>query len=75
MALVMLPCDLPWWPSIQRHLTQAAKAADADELIDSMQKIHNMCKYVIQYLEHSDLFYCIFFLQNIIVTYAQDFIW
>nr|XP_014283182.1 uncharacterized protein LOC106685156 isoform X3 [Halyomorpha halys] len=43
MALVMLPCDLPWWSSIQRHLTQAAKSADADELIDSMLKIHNMC--------------------------------
>ena len=44
MALVMLPCDMPWWPTLQRYLTQAAAATSTKLLIDSMQIIHNMCK-------------------------------
>ncbi|XP_049856905.1 uncharacterized protein LOC126336855 isoform X1 [Schistocerca gregaria] len=43
MALVMLPCDLPWWPTVQRHLTQLALARTPQELVDGMQKIHTMC--------------------------------
>ncbi|KAL1132149.1 hypothetical protein AAG570_010106 [Ranatra chinensis] len=43
MALVMLPCDMPWWPTLQRHLTQVAASTTTKQLIESMQKIHNMC--------------------------------
>ncbi|XP_067014463.2 uncharacterized protein [Anabrus simplex] len=43
MALVMLPCDLPWWPQVQRHLTQLALARSSKEFIEGMLKIHNMC--------------------------------
>ncbi|KAJ9579494.1 hypothetical protein L9F63_004842 [Diploptera punctata] len=43
MALVMLPCDLPWWPTVQRHLTQLSLARTSKDLIEGMQKIHNMC--------------------------------
>jgi len=45
MALVILPCDLPWWPTVQRHLTQLSMARNSKDLIDSMQKIHNICKW------------------------------
>lgn len=48
MALVILPCDLPWWPTVQRHLTQLSMARNSKDLIDSMQKIHNICKWVSQ---------------------------
>nr|CAD7267926.1 unnamed protein product [Timema shepardi]CAD7579175.1 unnamed protein product [Timema californicum] len=43
MALVMLPCDLPWWPQLQRHLTQLTLAHSSRELVEGMQRIHNMC--------------------------------
>ncbi|PNF37076.1 hypothetical protein B7P43_G08095 [Cryptotermes secundus] len=43
MALVILPCDLPWWPTVQRHLTQLSLARNSKDLIEGMQKIHNMC--------------------------------
>uniref|UniRef100_A0A146LEU2 poly(ADP-ribose) glycohydrolase n=1 Tax=Lygus hesperus TaxID=30085 RepID=A0A146LEU2_LYGHE len=43
MALVMLPCDLPWWPTIVRHLTQISEATNIKEMIDPMQRIHNLC--------------------------------
>ncbi|XP_021924536.1 uncharacterized protein LOC110832134 isoform X3 [Zootermopsis nevadensis] len=43
MALVILPCDLPWWPTVQCHLTQVSQARSSKDLIDGMQKIHNMC--------------------------------
>lgn len=45
MALVILPCDLPWWPTVQRHLTHLSMARNSKDLIDSMQKIHNICKW------------------------------
>jgi len=45
MALVILPCDLPWWPTVQRHLTQLSMARNSKDLIDIMQKIHNICKW------------------------------
>lgn len=44
MALVMLPCDLPWWPTIVRHLTQISEATNVEELIQPMKSIHNLCK-------------------------------
>ncbi|KAK9504588.1 hypothetical protein O3M35_010890 [Rhynocoris fuscipes] len=43
MALVMLPCDLPWWPTIVHHLNQISAATNAEELIDSMKRLHNLC--------------------------------
>ncbi|GFG28940.1 hypothetical protein Cfor_00345 [Coptotermes formosanus] len=43
MALVILPCDLPWWPTVQRHLTQLSLARNSKDLIENMQKIHNIC--------------------------------
>ncbi|KAJ1523712.1 hypothetical protein ONE63_001546 [Megalurothrips usitatus] len=43
MALVMLPCDVPWWPTLVRHLQQIAEAKDTAEFVDGMLKIHNMC--------------------------------
>ncbi|XP_049887412.1 uncharacterized protein LOC126381892 isoform X2 [Pectinophora gossypiella] len=43
MALVMLPCDLPWWTSVQRHLKHLLLASSASKLTASMLKIHDMC--------------------------------
>lgn len=45
MALVMLPCDLPWWPTVVKQLDKAASAKSSEDLIDSMQRLHDMCKY------------------------------
>ncbi|KAL0281157.1 UNVERIFIED_CONTAM: hypothetical protein PYX00_002229 [Menopon gallinae] len=46
MALVILPCDLPHWYSLQKELTLLLTATTPKQLIDGMLKIHNMCKYV-----------------------------
>ncbi|KAJ8687151.1 hypothetical protein QAD02_022945 [Eretmocerus hayati] len=43
MALVMLPCDLPWWPAVTKQLDKAARAKSSSDLVDAMQKIHEMC--------------------------------
>ncbi|XP_073945723.1 uncharacterized protein isoform X2 [Choristoneura fumiferana] len=43
MALVMLPCDLPWWTSVQRHLKHLLLASSPAKLAASMLKIHDMC--------------------------------
>ncbi|XP_047543771.1 uncharacterized protein LOC125075928 isoform X3 [Vanessa atalanta] len=43
MALVMLPCDLPWWTSVQRHLKHLLVASSPAKLMGSMLKIHDMC--------------------------------
>ncbi|XP_057330100.1 uncharacterized protein LOC130670696 isoform X2 [Microplitis mediator] len=43
MALVMLPCDLPWWPTVVKQLDKAALARNPKDLIDAMQRIHDMC--------------------------------
>ncbi|XP_014471645.1 PREDICTED: uncharacterized protein LOC106742842 isoform X2 [Dinoponera quadriceps] len=43
MALVMLPCDLPWWPAVVKQLDKAAAARKSQELIDAMQRLHDMC--------------------------------
>ncbi|CAK1599981.1 unnamed protein product [Parnassius mnemosyne] len=43
MALVMLPCDLPWWTSVQRHLKHLLLASSPVKLTASMMKIHDMC--------------------------------
>ena len=44
MALVMIPCDLPWWSKVNVQLDRAALAKTAAELIDAMTNLHNMCK-------------------------------
>ncbi|CAB3231394.1 unnamed protein product [Arctia plantaginis] len=43
MALVMLPCDLPWWTSVQRHLKHLLLTSSPVKLSASMLKIHDMC--------------------------------
>ncbi|XP_011691183.1 PREDICTED: uncharacterized protein LOC105452060 isoform X2 [Wasmannia auropunctata] len=43
MALVMLPCDLPWWPAVVKQLDKAATAKNSEDLIDAMQRLHDMC--------------------------------
>ncbi|XP_058807279.1 uncharacterized protein LOC131673367 isoform X2 [Phymastichus coffea] len=43
MALVMLPCDLPWWPAVAKQLDRAAQARASNELVDAMQRLHDMC--------------------------------
>ncbi|KAK2579661.1 hypothetical protein KPH14_011584 [Odynerus spinipes] len=43
MALVMLPCDLPWWPAVVKQLDKAALARNSTDLLDAMQRLHDMC--------------------------------
>ncbi|XP_043667791.1 uncharacterized protein LOC122628947 isoform X1 [Vespula pensylvanica] len=43
MALVMLPCDLPWWPAVVKQLDRAALAKNSTDLLDAMQRLHDMC--------------------------------
>ncbi|KYN32482.1 Poly(ADP-ribose) glycohydrolase [Trachymyrmex septentrionalis] len=43
MALVMLPCDLPWWPAVVKQLDKAASAKNSEDLVDAMQRLHDMC--------------------------------
>ncbi|KZS00413.1 Uncharacterized protein APZ42_003279 [Daphnia magna] len=45
MALVLLPCDLPTWPTLQRHLTAMKREVrTAGQLKDALLKIYNLCK-------------------------------
>ncbi|GBP22914.1 Poly(ADP-ribose) glycohydrolase 1 [Eumeta japonica] len=43
MALVMLPCDVPWWTSVQRYLKHLLLASSPTKLAANMLKIHEMC--------------------------------
>uniref|UniRef100_A0A182PBB0 poly(ADP-ribose) glycohydrolase n=1 Tax=Anopheles epiroticus TaxID=199890 RepID=A0A182PBB0_9DIPT len=43
MALVMLPCDLPWWSNVQKKLAQIEESSSLDVVIDVMQKLHELC--------------------------------
>ncbi|XP_037036217.1 uncharacterized protein LOC119074301 isoform X2 [Bradysia coprophila] len=43
MALVMLPCDLPWWTNIHKKLTNLQECTELDGMLDIMQKIHDLC--------------------------------
>ncbi|KAK9703626.1 Poly (ADP-ribose) glycohydrolase (PARG) [Popillia japonica] len=43
MALVMLPCELPWWSSVQKILNKLSTTKNTLELIEGMQRIHDMC--------------------------------
>jgi hypothetical protein len=47
MALVLLPCDLPTWPTLQRHLNAMKREVrTAVQLKDALLKIYNLCKYI-----------------------------
>ncbi|XP_011250788.1 uncharacterized protein LOC105247989 isoform X2 [Camponotus floridanus] len=59
MALVMLPCDLPWWPAVVKQLDKAALAKNSDDLIDAMQRLHDMCNISLdpeEDMQNGDLF-------------------
>ncbi|XP_043288041.1 uncharacterized protein [Venturia canescens] len=43
MALVMLPCDLPWWSAIVKQLDRAGSSRTSSDLLDVMQRLHDMC--------------------------------
>ncbi|XP_043222131.1 uncharacterized protein LOC122381707 [Amphibalanus amphitrite] len=43
MALVLLPCDLPNWPTVQRHLTKVKDAQNAEQLVEIMHRLHDLC--------------------------------
>ncbi|XP_059621626.1 uncharacterized protein LOC132265129 [Phlebotomus argentipes] len=43
MALVMLPCEMPWWSMVYRKLADIQKCSTVDCLIEHMQKIHDTC--------------------------------
>ncbi|XP_046652898.1 uncharacterized protein LOC124343574 isoform X5 [Daphnia pulicaria] len=44
MALVLLPCDLPTWPTLQRHLNAMKREVrTAVQLKDALLKIYNLC--------------------------------
>ncbi|XP_046393465.1 uncharacterized protein LOC124161237 [Ischnura elegans] len=43
MALVMLPCDLPWWGTVQRHLANLRHAKSTADVIEGMQRLHDLC--------------------------------
>ncbi|XP_055326959.1 uncharacterized protein LOC129580499 isoform X2 [Sitodiplosis mosellana] len=43
MALVMLPCDLPWWSSICKRLTLLQQTDDTYMILEIMLRIHDLC--------------------------------
>lgn len=44
MALVMLPCELPWWSVVVRKITAIENTIEVDKILEIMQKIHDLCK-------------------------------
>lgn len=47
MALVMLPCELPWWSVVVRKITSIENTNEVDKILENMQKIHDLCKWVL----------------------------
>lgn len=43
MAYVLLPCDVPTWPEVQRHLSQLKFARSPEQLVADMQRIYDLC--------------------------------
>lgn len=43
MALVMLPCDLPWWDKVKKYLEKIAKTKNTHDLIEDMTHIYDLC--------------------------------
>jgi hypothetical protein len=44
MALVMLPCELPWWSVVVRKISTIENTNELDKILEVMQKIHDLCK-------------------------------
>lgn len=44
MALVMLPCELPWWSVVVRKITAIESTNDVEKILEVMQRIHDLCK-------------------------------
>lgn len=44
MALVMLPCELPWWSVVVRKIASIENTNEVDKILEIMQKIHDLCK-------------------------------
>lgn len=44
MALVMLPCELPWWSVVVRKIASIETTNEVDKILETMQKIHDLCK-------------------------------
>lgn len=44
MALMILPCDLPYWPTLQRQLMVIADCREAKALVDAMFHIYHMSR-------------------------------
>lgn len=43
MAHVLLPCDVPTWPEVERHLSQLRFAHSPEQLVADMQRIYDLC--------------------------------
>ncbi|GAB6022495.1 hypothetical protein CHUAL_006603 [Chamberlinius hualienensis] len=43
MALVLLPCDLPTWPGVQRILNTIKTTQTSAQLAELMQRLYTMC--------------------------------
>ncbi|XP_071533606.1 uncharacterized protein [Panulirus ornatus] len=48
MAFVLLPCDLPTWPTIQRHLTSLKSATSPDQVTQVLHTLHSLCNVSIE---------------------------
>ncbi|XP_077514418.1 uncharacterized protein LOC144125160 isoform X2 [Amblyomma americanum] len=43
MAHVLLPCDVPTWQEVERHLSQLRFAHSPEQLVADMQRIYDLC--------------------------------
>ncbi|XP_042215967.1 uncharacterized protein LOC121862087 isoform X2 [Homarus americanus] len=48
MAFVLLPCDLPTWPTIQRHLNSLKGTTSPDHLTQVLYSLHSLCNVSIE---------------------------
>ncbi|GFS57694.1 uncharacterized protein TNIN_61191 [Trichonephila inaurata madagascariensis] len=44
MAHVLLPCDLPSWPDVQRHLSQLSACKDTHQMARLMASLYDLCR-------------------------------
>lgn len=44
MALVLLPCDLPTWPTLERHLKTLEQVRTGAALKDVLMRIYGLCR-------------------------------
>lgn len=40
---MLLPCDVPTWPEVERHLSQLRFAHSPEQLVADMQRIYDLC--------------------------------